>query len=159
LHQCVAAGEIEANHVSVEAAMSGRWGVRLYVEGQSGLLDAVETETEDDFMYFRDSVHLALEHGQFGGRFPTLMKAWFSDFEADDVPALERELLEIHAAFSKLPPEPPDGNWRSKLIRSGRKPETLAGVYLDKDGAPLLERLIGLARTARENKLPIRWDT
>ena len=109
-------------------------------------------------MYFRDFVHLALEHGQFGGRFPTLMKAWFSDFERDDVPALEtRKLLEIHAAFGKLPPQPPDGNWRAKLIRSGRTPGTLAEVYLDKDGAPLIERLIGLARTARENKLPIRW--
>lgn len=109
-------------------------------------------------MYFRDSVHLALEQEEFGGRFPTLMKAWFSDFATDDVPALERELIEIHSAFRKLPPEPPDGNWRSKLIRSGRKPETLAEVYLDRDGAPLIERLMGLARTARENKLPIRWD-
>lgn len=139
--------------------MSGRWGVRLYVEGRAGLLDAVETETEDDFMYFRDSVHLALEHGQFGDRFPTLMKAWFSDFEIDKVRMLERELLEIHAAFSKLPPEPLDGNWRAKLIRSGRKPDTLAEVYVDKDGAPLIKRLIGLARMARQNKLPIRWDT
>ena len=131
-------------------------GVRLYVEGPAGLL-AVETETEDDFMFFRDSVHLALEDGQFGGRFPTLMKAWFSDYERDDVPALERELLEIHAAFSTLPPRPPDGNWRSKLIRSGRTPGSLAEVYLDKNGAPLIARLIHLARTARENNLPIRW--
>lgn len=133
-------------------------GVRLTVEGPAGLLDAVETETEDDFMFFRDSVHLALEDGQFGGRFPTLMKAWFSDYERDDIPALERELSEIHAAFSTLPPQPPDGNWRAKLIRSGRTPDTLADVYLDKDGAPLIARLIGLARTARENNLPITWS-
>jgi hypothetical protein len=44
---------------------------------------------------------------------------------------------------------PQDGNWRAKLIRSGRKPETLAEVYLDKGGAPLIERVIALARVAR----------
>jgi len=132
-------------------------GVRLYVENEQGELDAVETETEDDFMYFRDSVHLALEGGHFGGRFPVLMKTFLSDWDREDAPALERELTEIHAAFRKLPPEPPDGNWRAKLLRSGRKPPSLAEVYIDKDGAPLIERLIGLARTARENKLPIKW--
>src|SRR5262245_62432168 len=130
-------------------------GVRLYIEDHCGVRDAVETETEDDFMYFRDSVHMALERGVFGERFPVLMKKFFSDWEAKDVRALERELTEILAAFRRLPPKPLDGNWRSKLIRSGRKPASLADVYVDKDGAPLIERLIGLAQTAIEGKLPI----
>src|SRR5262245_4176427 len=104
-------------------------GVRLYVENDHGELAAVETETEDDFMYFRDSVHLALEHGKFASRFPILMKTFLSDWEKEDGAGLERELKEIYAAFRKLPPIPPDGNWRAKLIRSGRKPETLAEVY------------------------------
>jgi hypothetical protein len=132
-------------------------GVRLYVENDKGELASVETETEDDFMYFRDSVHLALEAGQFGSRFPVLMKTFLSSWEKEDAAALERELGEIHAAFRKLPAKPPDGNWRAKLIRSGRKPETLAEVYLDKEGAPLIERLLALARIARENGLPIKW--
>jgi hypothetical protein len=132
-------------------------GVRLYVENDRGELAAVETETEDDFMYFRDSVHLALEEGKFAGRFPILMKTFLSDWEKEDVAGLERELNEIHAAFRKLPPMPPDGNWRAKLMRSGRKPGTLAEVYLDKDGAPLIERLIALAQVARDNGLPIKW--
>jgi hypothetical protein len=132
-------------------------GVRLYVENDHGEVAAVETETEDDFMYFRDSVHMALEEDKFGGRFPTLMKTFLSDWEKEDAADLERELTEIHAAFRKLPPQPPDGNWRAKLIRSGRKPETLAEVYLDKNGEPLIGRLIELARVARENGLPIKW--
>src|SRR5262245_6958786 len=107
-------------------------GVRLYVKNDQRELAAVETETEDDFMYFRDSVHMALEDGKFASRFPILMKTFLADWEKEDAVALEWELKEIHAAFRKLPPMPPDDNWRAKLIRSGRKPETLAEVYLDK---------------------------
>ena len=129
----------------------------MYVVNDRNELGAVETETEDDFMYFRDSVHMTLEDGEFGGRFPTLMKTFLSDWEKEDAADLERELTEIHAAFRKLLPQPPDGNWRAKLMRSGRKPERLAEVYVDKDGEPLLERLIALARVARENGLPIKW--
>ena len=132
-------------------------GVRLYVKSDHGELGVVETDTEDDFMYFRDSVHLALEDGKFASRFPILMKTFLSDWEKEDSAGLERELSEIHAAFRQLPPRPLDGNWRSKLIRSGRTPETLAEVYVDKDGQPLIERLIALARIARENGLPIKW--
>jgi hypothetical protein len=132
-------------------------GVRLIVANESAELAAVETATEDDFMFFRDSVHLALENGEFASRFPLLFKTFFSDWQAEDVPGLEGELKQIHAAFRSLPPEPPDGNWRLQLRRSGRVPRTLAEVYVDRDGAPLLERLIILAQTARERGLPIQW--
>jgi hypothetical protein len=132
-------------------------GVRLVVADQLGELAAVETATEDDFMFFRDSVHLALENGKFASRFPILFKTFFSDWEAEDVPSLERELKEIHAAFRTLPPEPPDGNWRQKLRHSGRTPATLAEVYVDRDGEPLLEGLIALAQTAGERRLPFQW--
>ena len=133
-------------------------GVRLVVANQVGELVAVETATEDDFMYFRDSVHLALEGGKFASRFPILFKTFLSDWEVEDVPGLERELREIHAAFRALPPEPPDGNWRRKFRHSGRASETLAEVYVDRNGAPLLEGLIALAQIARENILPIQWS-
>ena len=132
-------------------------GVRLYVECQHRELDAVETATEDDFMFLRDFVHMALEDGNFASRFPILLKTFFSDWHSENIPGLERELKQIHAAFRKLPPEPPDGNWRAKLRQSGRTPKTLAEAYVDRDGAPLLERLIALAQTAREKGLPIQW--
>jgi hypothetical protein len=129
-------------------------GVRLYISDRSGEFDAVETATDDDCMFFRDSVYWVLGDGKFASRF----KTFFSDWQSEDVPGLERELREVHAAFRKLPPEPPDGNWRLKLRPFGRTPETLAEVYVDRDGAPLLERLIALAQTARERGLPVRWS-
>ena len=132
-------------------------GVRIYVGNGVDELDAMETATEDDFMFFRDSVHLALEEGKFASRFPILFKTFFSDWQSEDVPGLERELRQVDAAFRKLPPEPPDKHWLLKLRHSARTPETLAEVYVDRDGAPLLERLIALAQTARERGLPIRW--
>ena len=82
-------------------------GVRLYVKSDHGELGVVETDTEDDFMYFRDSVHLALEDGKFAARFPILMKTFLSDWEKEDAAGLERELSEIHGAFRQLPPLPP----------------------------------------------------
>ena len=133
-------------------------GIRLVVRSGAAELGAVETATEDDFMYFRDSVHMALEGGKFGDRFPLLMKPFYSSWEQQDSAGLLLELEDIHAAFRKLPPDPPDGNWKAKLIRSGRKPDTLAEVYLDKDGAPLIERLTALARLARDNDLAIEWE-
>jgi hypothetical protein len=133
-------------------------GVRLVVANQAAELAAVETATEDDFMFFRDSVHLALESGKFASRFPMLFKTFLSDWLVEDIASLERELKEIHAAFRALPPEPPDASWRQKLRHSGRTPETLAEVYVDRNGAPLLEGLIALVQIARENKLPIQWS-
>jgi hypothetical protein len=132
--------------------------VRLAVMSDGVELSAVETETEDDFMYFRDSVCMALEDNDFGSRFPVFQHKFFSDWDADEVAALERELSRMHADMRRLPPNPPDGNWASKLAVSARQPETLAEVFIDKTGAPLLEGLIALARLAREKGLAINWS-
>ncbi|MGD9966545.1 MAG: Imm70 family immunity protein [Hyphomonadaceae bacterium] len=132
-------------------------GVKLSVRDGNGELGVVETATEDDFMYFRDSVHDALETGEFGSRFPTFMQNFYADWQADAVAALERELIEIHAAFRQLPPTPSDSNWSSRLAQSKRHPETLAEVFVDMDDAPLLERLIALASLARKRRLAVNW--
>ena len=42
-------------------------GVHLAVTKNGAEIAAVETQTEDDFMYFRDSVCIALEGNDFGG--------------------------------------------------------------------------------------------
>jgi hypothetical protein len=131
--------------------------IRLYVANDAGELDAVQTATEDDFMFFRDSVHLALEDGKFASRFPVFFKTFYSDWAREDVRELERELREIHAAFRQLPPNPPDVHWRRRLRHSGRSPASLAEVFVDVNGSPLIERLIALARIARKARLPMRW--
>src|SRR5262249_43549791 len=105
-------------------------GVRLAVMSEGVELSAVETETEDDFMYFRDSVCMALEGNDFGSGFPVFQRKFFSDWDADEVVVLERELSRMHADMRKLPPKPLDSNWASKLAVSGRQPETLAEVFI-----------------------------
>lgn len=132
-------------------------GVRLAVVSEGVELSAVETETEDDFMYFRDSVCMALEGNDFGSRFPVFQRKFFSDWDADEVAVLERELSRMHADMRKLPPKPLDSNWASKLAVSGRQPETLAEVFIDKTGAPLMEALVALTQLARERSLAINW--
>ena len=133
-------------------------GVHLAVTKNGVEIAAVETRTEDDFMYFRDSVCALLEHNDFGSRFPVFQKKFFSDWEAGEIAALEQELSEMHAAMGGLPPRPADGNWWSNLKRSEGKPETSAEVFIDKDDAPLVARLLTLARLARENGVGIQWS-
>jgi hypothetical protein len=131
--------------------------VRLVVKSEGTELAYVETDTEDDFMYFRESVFTALEGKNLGSRFPVFQGKFFSDWEPGEVGALEAELSAMHADMRRLPPKPPDGNWASKLAMSGREPGTLAEVYIDKAGAPLLEGLLALARIARKKGLGINW--
>jgi Immunity protein 70 len=133
-------------------------GVHLAVVKNGAVIAAVETQTEDDFMYFRDSISIALEGNDFGGRFPVFQRKFFNDWEAGEIAALEQELSKMHAVMRGLPPMPADGNWKSKLARSERKPETMAEVFIDKDGAPLVAGLLALARLARENGVGIRWS-
>src|SRR5215813_1212399 len=97
-------------------------GVRLTVRSGGTELSAVETMTEDDFMYFRDSICMALEGNDFGSRFPVFQGKFFSDWDADEVAVLERELSRMHADMRRLPPKPADSNWASKLAVSGRQP-------------------------------------
>jgi len=120
-------------------------GVRLTVRSGGTELSAVETMTEDDFMYFRDSICMALEGNDFGSRFPVFQGKFFSDWEVNEVAALEDELSCMQADMRSLPPNPPDSNWSSKLTVSGHRPKTLAQVFTDKTGTPLLEGLIALA--------------
>ncbi|MGD9979538.1 MAG: Imm70 family immunity protein [Hyphomonadaceae bacterium] len=134
-------------------------GVRFVVRDGSREIGVVETATEDDFMYFRDSVHEALETGEFGNRFPTFMQRFFENWDRDEIAALEKELIEIDAELRKLAPNPPDLNWSSKLAISGARPETLADVFLDKDDKPLLACLISLAAMARKRRLGVNWES
>jgi hypothetical protein len=120
-------------------------------------LERVATETEDDFHYFRDSVHAALEEGGgFGSRFPTFMKRFEgADWKVEELGQLQRELETIAAAFKQMPPEPLDCNWSSKAARSGLAYSSLYDVFVDASGHPLLGRLIHLCQVAQKEGKPI----
>ncbi len=131
-------------------------GIRLFVRDGDQELELVETESEDDFHYFRDSIHAALEQGEFGSRFPLFMKRFEpNEWKPEELDHLNEELKTIAEAFKKLPPKPLDSNWASKLHRSGRRCSSLFEVYVDTEGKPLLGRLITLCAVARNASKPI----
>ena len=119
--------------------------------------ERVETETEDDFHYFRDSIHAALEEGGgFGSRFPTFMKRFEgSEWRVEELGQLQRELETIAEAFKQMPPEPLDCNWSSKASTSGKQYASLYDVFVDASGQPLLGRLIHLCQVAQQEGRPI----
>lgn len=120
-------------------------------------ISSVETETTDDFYYFRDSVHDGLEEGDFGSRFPTLMLRIEPDeWQPEEVQELERELREIASEFRKLPPKPFDPNWSAKASRGRYK--DLSEVFVDAGKHPLLGRLIELCELARREGVGIRLE-
>jgi len=119
-------------------------------------LQRVETESEDDFYYFRDSIHNALEEGDFGSGFPTFMLPYEEhEWSVEEIGELQRELETIAEAFKKLPPEPFDSHWESKVARSGKRYSSLYDVFVDASGNPLLGELINLCRVARKEGKPI----
>src|SRR5258706_6835458 len=100
--------------------------IRLFLRDEEGNdeeeFGCVETETVDDFHYFRDSIHAALERGEFGSRFPTFLNRFEpNEWKPQELDPLHKELAAIAEAFRKMPPKPFDSNWASKLARSGRQ--------------------------------------
>jgi len=119
-------------------------------------LERVEAESDDDFHYFRDSIHNALEQGDFGSMFPTFMLRYEGDeWSVEEIGELQQELETIAEAFKKLPPEPFDSHWRSKVARSGKRYSTLYDVFVDASGKPLLGELTDLCRVAQKERKPI----
>jgi hypothetical protein len=130
--------------------------VEFSVWSAGSRVDAVSTASTDDFYYFRDSVHAALEDGEFGSRFPLFMRRFEPDeWRAEEVAALQGELEAIAEAFRRLPPVPLDAHWESRAAASGTACESLYDVFVDAGGHPLLGRLIELCRAARRVKAPI----
>lgn len=133
--------------------------ITLAVRSGHSELAKVETESTDDFYYFRDGIHAALETGEFGSRFPLLMNRYEpSEWSVTEVEALQGELEAIAEGLKQLPPHPPDGYWRGKLAHSGRQCATLCDVYVDAQSRPLVPALIELCKTARSAGMPIAME-
>jgi len=136
-------------------------GLYLCVFDGEEELEGVEVGSYDDFAYLRDAVCQHLEGGEPGSRFPTLMLHSDSDgsWTFREALVLKREIEEVARAFEQLPPIQFNSSWQreaSKMV--GLRPRTLRDCFIDVDGEPLLERLVGLCEVAMESRLPILFQ-
>ncbi len=133
----------------------------VFADDTDDEVDGVEVGGYDDFHSFRLAVAERLESGEWGSRFPVLMM--HPDSEGEWTPAqaagLERELLAIGDELARLPAAPIEEGWRHDVVKQlGIEPATLLDCYFDIDGEPLVERLIGLTRAARQIDQPISFQ-
>jgi hypothetical protein len=135
-------------------------GLRLHVFGLPADDDEPEEIAEcdvghyNDFGYFRDTIARHMD----SKRFPILMD--HSDCDGEwtlvEIPGLEKELLEIGAAFRTLPPQEPQGAFEHTAeYRTGAS--TLYDCFHNVDGENLFEAILDLCATAKVNKRPITF--
>ena len=133
-------------------------GLYLCVMDGEDELDGVDVGAYSDFAHFRDTVTQVIEGGTRGAKFPILM--FHSDcdggWKGPECELLESELLAITFALKGLPVMPFPAVWQQKISKQlGLQPENLYDCFIDVDGEPLLERLIGLVKSAQRHELPI----
>lgn len=124
-------------------------------------LDGVSVGAYADFGNFRDTIANLLEEGKSGSRFPTLMLHSDCDGEwtVEECSRLAKEIEVIDNEMKELPPQEFLAEWQKKLAKSLRlDPRNLSDCFIDVDGDPLLERLLGLANLAQCHKLPILFQ-
>jgi hypothetical protein len=94
--------------------------MEFYIQSGDRKLHTVSTGSVDDFYYFRDSIHEALEEGgAFGSKFPIFLGRFEpGEWKVEELDQLQQELETIAAAFKKLPPQPFDSHWQSRLATS-----------------------------------------
>ncbi len=124
-------------------------------------LDGVDVGAYSDFGDFQDTVANMLEGREAGSRFPVLMLRSGNDSEwsVDECRKLETEFGIISAEMKQRPPKEFFAEWqKNKAKQCGLHPMNLYDCFIDVDGEPLLERLIGLAQLAQRRQLPILFQ-
>jgi hypothetical protein len=124
-------------------------------------LDGVDAGAYSDFGDFRNTIAKELERGKIGSRFPTLMLHSDCDgqWDVEHCEKLESELEVISAEFKERPPKPFFAEWQKNIAKQyGLCPGNLCDCFIDVDGEPLLERLVGLAQLAQRRQLPILFQ-
>ncbi len=115
-------------------------------------LAGVDVGSYEDFNRLRDAAR-ALD-GKIFRRFPTLRHniSPTHSWSPAEAARLARELDALDAELRKLPPTPfPAGSWQERVARErGIAPATLRDCFIDVDGEPLLDELLGLCRVAVE---------
>ncbi len=72
---------------------------------------------------------------------------------------LEKELETIKAELKQRPPKEFFAEWQKGLAKKlNLRPTNLDDCFIDVDGEPLLERLVGLMRLAQQRKLPVLFQ-
>jgi len=123
-------------------------------------LDGVDVGAYSDFGDFRDTVMKVLENGR-GVRFPTLMLHSDCDGEwsVSDCTKLETELLTISAELKQQPPRDFFSDWQKNVTKAiGLSSQNLYDCFIDVDGEPLVERLLGLVQLAKRRGLPVLFQ-
>jgi len=121
-------------------------------------IDGVDVGRYADFNCFREIVVQQLEGGKPGSKFPTLILHSDSDGQwgVEECIALENELRSIGVAFRNLPPAELNADWQKTILESlGLHPTSLYESLIDVNGEPLIERMVGLCRLAKESGQPI----
>jgi len=124
-------------------------------------LDGVDAGGYSDFGDFRNTIAKELERGKIGSRFPTLMLHSDCDgqWDVEDCEKLECELDAISAELKEQPPRTFFAEWQRNVAKQhGLSTGSLYDCFIDVDGEPLLERLLGLARLAQHRQLPILFQ-
>jgi hypothetical protein len=124
-------------------------------------INGVEIGSYADYGVFLDYVTRELEHGQTGGRFPTLVLHSDCDGEwsVADCYKLQVELDQIAAALSTHPPVAFSSKWQNDVAKSiGLKPKSALESFIDVDGEFLVERLQNLVKDAIARRLPILFQ-
>jgi hypothetical protein len=124
-------------------------------------LDGIAVGAYSDFGNFRDTVTKVLERGKVGSRFPILMLHSDCDGEwsAEECHDLAAELEIISAEIRRQPPTEFFSEWQKNTAKKlGLQPSTLYDCFIDVDGEPLLERLLGLVKLAQRRNLPILFQ-
>jgi hypothetical protein len=136
-------------------------GLYLCVFDGDEELDGVEVGRYVDFDVLRTAIATHLEDGRYGSRYRVLQMHVDSDGEwsPEESEKLEAELREISARLRELPSGPYPGEWQAEVAKSmGLSPTSLYDCFIDVDGEPLLERLIGLCQLSLARSLPILFQ-
>jgi hypothetical protein len=133
-------------------------GLYLCVFDGENELDGVEVGSYADYGGFLETITEKLEGGIAGSRFPTLVLHSDCDGEwhPSQVALLEVELRTIADEMHRLAPVSHFDGWKADVARQfGLNPTNLCDSFFDIDGEPLIERLLGLCKVARDADQPI----
>lgn len=123
-------------------------------------LEGIEVGFYDDFAAFRQAVADALEGGQPGSRFPTLMN--HSEYEGtwspEEAHILLDELLVIANEMIRLNPIALSPAQQEIAAAAGLRPRTLIDCFFDVDGVPLIPRPTALCEVAQRSSRPILFQ-